>query len=822
MAGKGTRMEGNQVITRLRSRVRPLIVAAAVLAAASGFHALLALAAEVSYEVIHRFVPFPEVKWTGSLVEGSDGNFYGTTEGTIFMLDLAGNLSTVYMGSVESIAPGRDGNLYGTTVELGAQSSRQSSIFKLDREGSLTTLHGNIFERSLYIRLQGTDGSLYGTAIENSKGQETTIFKSDPGGVSLRFSQELPWGFFGFGEQSLESRQVFPLVQGTDGNIYGATPRGGNNDYGTIFKLDPELATFATIRHSFTGFDGLEPSSLIQGADGNLYGTTLRGGENGGGTIFKLDPASSFTTIHSFAGIDGRGPSSLFQGTDGNLYGTTGGGQNPGTIFRLDREGKLEILHSAGPDGCLIQGSDGNLYWVTSYNGSLATIFKLDHRGTFTTIYSFSPHGWNPNALVQGNDGNLYGTTSEGGERFRGTIFRLGLGGNITTLHSFTGFDGSYPSRLIQGSDGNLYGTTREGGWSGIGTIFKLDRKGKLTTLHSFTGFDGLDPSSIFEGSDGGLYWLSGDNTYRCIFKLDREGNLSSIHGFAVVDGYPDVLIQGSDGSFYGTTADGGIRNAGTIFRLDRDGNETELHVFISGGGREDGERPFILIQGSDGNIYGATQYGGMDDGRGTIFRLDREGNFARLWSFQGLGGQYPSALIQGTDGNLYGTTKDGGAEVEGTIFKLLPSGWNFTTLHSFTGDDGYKPSTLIQGDDGNLYGTTSEGGQANAGVVFRLRLSSTALQHPGDSNLDGKVNISDVIHLLGLLFLGSPDSLPCGEGGAADPSNRALADWNGEAGVDLTDAVALLGWLFQGGPPHVLGTACRPIDGCPDACDVR
>ena len=254
--------------------------------------------------------------------------------------------------------------------------------------------------------------------------------------------------------------------------------------------------------------------------------------------------------------------------------------------------------------------------------------------------------------------------------------------GLVTVLHSFTGSGaggtGSNPSAgLIRGSDGNFYGTAVDGGANGIGTIFRMDGSGVVTVLHSFTGSGaGRTGSNPFAG-----------------------------------------LIQASDGNFYGTAVFGGVNNLGTIFRMDGSGVVTVLHSFTGSGAGRTGSNPFAgLVQGSDGNFYGTTRFGGVNN-LGTIFRMDGSGVVTVLHSFTGSGaggaGSNPFAgLIQGSDDNFYGTTQVGGMNDLGTIFRMDGNGV-VTVLHSFTGSGaggtGSNPfARLIQGSDGNFYGAAA------------------------------------------------------------------------------------------------------------------
>jgi len=338
---------------------------------------------------------------------------------------------------------------------------------------------------------------------------------------------------------------VASLIQGSDGDFYGTTVNGGTSAVGTVFKISPS-GTLTTL-HSFPGAAGANPwAGVVMGSDGNFYGTTEFGGASGGGTVFKIPPSGTLTTLHSFDYTDGGQPeSSLIQGTDGNFYGTTynGGASGYGTVFRITPTGTLTTLHSftkldgANPNG-LIRGSDGNYYGTTAGSANTppyGTVFLIAPSGTLTTLHSFSwwDGGCPAAGLVEAKDGNFYGTTQFGGASGGGTVFSMTPAGTITTLHSFNGPDGSHPvANLIQAKDGNFYGTTEYGGTPGTGTVFMITTIGTLTTLHSFTGLDGHDPV-------GGL-------------------------------------IQGSDGNFYGTTSYGGYGpnqycgsyGCGTVFML--------------------------------------------------------------------------------------------------------------------------------------------------------------------------------------------------------------------------------------------------------------
>ena len=395
---------------------------------------------------------------------------------------------------------------------------------------------------------------------------------------------------------------------------------------------------------------------------------------------------------------------------------------------------------------------------------------------TFTSLLSFGgANGSNPFAgLAQGTDGNFYGPTYRGGVNGEGEVFSVTPGGALTTLHSFGGTDGAYPyGGLVQATDGNFYGTTAFGGandscgYGSCGTVFKITQGGTLTTLYTFYCPNehcpnGTDPlSGLVEGMGGNLYGTTsggggnGDG-YGTVFSITEGGTLTTLYQFTGgADGaLPTALILGTDGNFYGTTADGGTKTAncnlgqengcGTIFKVTPRGRHTTLYSFCSqGSGCPGGAAPFGLTQGTDGNFYGIATTGGTSGcyggGCGTVFRITAGGTFATLYQFTGgADGALPTALILGTDGNFYGGTTSGGPYDNcntngpppgcGTLFQITPRR-ALTTLHNFAGTDGSEPTEMLQDTDGSFYGMTFSGGDSSncgnygCGTVFSLSM---------------------------------------------------------------------------------------------------
>jgi len=365
------------------------------------------------------------------------------------------------------------------------------------------------------------------------------------------------------------------------------------------------------VLHVFTGgADGAEPSSaLVEASDGNLYGTTDRGGAEGLGTIYRISPGGTLTTMHAFTASEGASSSDvLVVAADGSLYGTGRGlasaapifgaaqpvksGTRFGTVFRMTPDGAVSVVHTfngtpGNPAHALIQASDGSFYGTTDHELGKSAIFKLTKAGeaslvrTFVIVNGEGP----PTTLLQAPDGTLYGTTLPAGKPANlmtvafsgnppnaGTIFKITPYGDYRVLHVLdANLMDTGPITLIQSTDGDLYGTT-SGGVMTLGTVFRITPNGRLTTLHDFKGADGTLPGA--------------------------------------------ALTQGRDGSFFGTTNAGGAAGWGTIFRMTPGGKFTTLYSFATGTRGSCA----ALVQARDGHLYGTRT--SDQTGAGIVFRL--------------------------------------------------------------------------------------------------------------------------------------------------------------------------------------------------------
>jgi uncharacterized repeat protein (TIGR03803 family) len=726
----------------------------------------------------------------GGVVQGTDGALYGTTSGggssgagTAFRLNTDGtgfsvlqNLDSFTTGGSpnSAVVQGTDGALYGTATTGGAGGG--GTVFNLSPDGASFSVLKNLDYSTTGAYPQtglilGSDGALYGTAQQGGTTGNGTVFKLNADGSGFSVIKS-------FGLPSPGASSWSRLIKGTDGALYGTAQGGGSDTSGTVFKLNADGTGFTVLKnldYSMTG--GYPVGGLIQGTDGALYGTASLGGSSNYGTVFKLNTdGTGFTTIMNFDYYTTGGYlySGLMQGTDGKLYGMAwqGGSGGFGTVFKLSTDGtSFAILKNfdywtTGGDlwSGLMQGMDGALYGTASDGGAsgYGTVFKLNMDGTGFSILQNFDHGTTGGflyaGLMQGTDGALYGTAGTGGSSGYGTVFKLNMDGTgFTVLDNFdSSTTGGIPrAGVIQGTDGVLYGTTYQGGTIGYGTVFKLNTDGTgFSTVKSYdystTG--GYLYSGLMQGTDGTLYGTAsqgGSSSSGTVFKLNTDGtgfsvlkNLAFGPDLSEDGGQPQAgLIQGTDGALYGEASVGGSIGAGTVFKLNTDGTGfTVLQNFD--GGTSGGNPAAGLLQGMDGALYGTTQQGGSNLYYGTLFKLNTDGTgFSVLENFDYYTtGSYPNgALVQRADGTIYGTATYGGSSGYGTVFQLNPDGSDFSVVLNFDKfSSGSAPSgRLTKGTDGNLYGTTAQGGNG-AGTVYRLVFGGCAGAVDGTACDDG------------------------------------------------------------------------------------
>jgi uncharacterized repeat protein (TIGR03803 family) len=780
--------------------------------------------------------------------------------GTVFQMTAAGAVTDLYSFSggddgatpFAALAQGPDGNFYGTAFHGGAYDN--GTVFRVTASGVLSNLISlNITNGDLpYAGLTlGGDLNFYGTTYQGGAGGRGTVFRMSTDGTLATL--------YSFTNGPEGGHLAAGLVRGNDGNFYGSTYRGGASGRGTVFRITANgiLTTLA----SFDGTDGAFPlAELVQDAGGGFYGTTTSGGAYTNGAVFRMTAAGLVTNLYSFGGgADGSYPAAaLLQGSDGNFYGTTayGGAYGAGTVLRLTPGGTLSTLVAfdgyagANPQAALIEDADGSLLGTTQNGGAsnAGVIYRLSFSGTpqltaqpaGQTVYAgdtvllsvavigASPlsYQWRKNGTNLVNGGHLSGAAARllalgsvtladigtysvivsnalGSVRSADAVLSVISSPPFITLQptnqspapgatvtfAVTAF-GTLPlsyqwqrngTNLTDGANLSGSGTSalrlfnvveaNNGTYSvivsnvlssvtstgAVLTVIPVSAPGtRLATLHSFssTGGGGWPPNGLMSASNGVLYGttqfgrsnsFSGPGT---AFGLTTNGFLTTLVSFAVTNGsLPQAaLAQGSDGNLYGTTKYGGTNLVGNVFQLTPDGGLTNLYSFEGGA---DGIYPVApLLPATDGSLYGTTPTGG-DSGSGNVFTITPEGAFTNLYSFTGgLDGDGPTgALVQGADGNFYGLTPHGGASGKGNAFSITPGGM-LATLYSFTGGtDGYSPAgALIRGADGNFYGVTTHSvlsGIELFGTVFRVTPSGalTTLHGFGDLILNDGLN---------------------------------------------------------------------------------
>lgn len=776
----------------------------------------------------------------GGLVQASDGNFYGTTPaggfqdyGTVYRLSTNGAVSLVVTLTSSGSAPfgaliqGTNGSLYGTGSAGG--NTGDGAAFRATTSGGITDIslsYASTGSSPVSRLAEGQDGNFYGTALTGGKYGFGTVFKLTAGGLIALSSFNNEDGATPKG----------PLVPAPNGNLYGTATQGGTNGgWGTIFAITPSGTLSSLFSFGLTN-GATAIGGLTFDGQGNFYGTTYDGGANGDGTIFEMTSGGTFRSLYSFTGAsDGSNCyGGLLLARDGNFYGTTenGGVYGVGTVFRLSPGGTLTTLaqfdgyQGANPEGTLVQGNDGSLYGTTSGGGSagLGAIYRLSLDGALqitaqprsqtvfagdTVLLSVATAGalptsyqWVRNGTNLVDGGNVSGSSSR-----------------VLSLSNASPADATSYSVIVSNSYGAIASTQAElqvvssGSTivsqpvsqtvlAGAAVTLSVEANGAAPLFFQWQkdGANLVDGGNILgsttpsltlnSGSvgDSGIYSVLVSNTLTAVTSSNAaltvlpvtspSANLVSLYSFAGLNTSPassmnpyGPLVQGADGNLYGTTLHGGEELLGSAFRVSSSGVFTLLYSFTNGldganpeggliplgagsfygaspgagpdrygtlfkltsggqltplyafGDAVDGGSPLAsLMVASDGQLYGTAAIGGTN-GAGTIFSLNTNGVFSSLWSFNSNEGSYPAGpLVQATNGQFYATTSAGGSNGLGSVFTFDTNG-TFTTLVALSDAQGTYPSNgLIQASDGAFYGTASHGGTNGGwGTVFRM-----------------------------------------------------------------------------------------------------
>ena len=624
---------------------------------------------------------------TSYLIRGNNGKLYGMTpngginfDGVIFEYNDSTNVITKLFDFDRLVSGGlpygallqaSNGKLYGMT-RVGGSLSNSGVLFEFDIATNVytkkITFNATTSGRGAFGSLiEGNNGKLYGMTREGGTSNEGVLFEYDPVANTHAVKVNFAWAVSG-------SRPYGDLTLAANGKLYGMTPTGGAFSGGVLFEYDLATSTFtkrfdfrSSIFHS--AIDGEEPyGSLVESANGKLYGMCSKGGVNGDGTLFSFDTLTNTLTKQIDFDVIQRGSEPLGTLTElspGIFYGVSRRGGNSyisGALFEFNDSTssftrKIDFNSSTEghtPAGSLFQASNGKVYGTCSIagqNGS-GVFFEIDPlTQAYTKRIDFDNTltGRNPvGKLLQASNGKIYGVTKEGGTFGAGTIFEYDpTTNNISKKFDFN--SGIFPiGGLIEVGNGKLYGMTQFGGTLGYGTLFEFDvNTNAYTRKLSFNSSIGSSPlGPLLEGRNGELYGLTsrgGTSNEGVLFEYNSIRNtFTKLYDFTATSGrYPmGALIFSSSGTLLGLTSSGGAHSAGTIFEYDTAISTftKKIDLVFTGGSNPRGS----LLKAQNGKYYGVTPGGGSHS-VGTLFEYSLSTNtYIKKIDFDTLNGTFP------------------------------------------------------------------------------------------------------------------------------------------------------------------------------------
>ncbi len=584
----------------------------------------------------------------GALVLGNDGNLYGTTfeggaygSGTIFQISPSGTFNTIYSfssdynystyesGNTDGAAPvaaltlGSDGYFYGTTQNGGPNDS--GTVFKLSVNGTIGSIQ-TLYSFSTDVDSSNdptgnsdgaypdapvvfdSQGYLYGTTFYGGASDLGVIFKLNPSNLQLSTLHAFS-NINNSYENSDGADPYAALVLGTDGNFYGTAFNGGTGSYGTVFKITPS-GLFTTL-YSFTAdnngnLDGANPqAALVQGSDGNFYGTTALGGANDSGTVFSITPSGSLSSLYSFSADPGTGntdgyqPESPLLISNGVIYGTTneGGVNQAGTVFAITDPSLASTTPTASTRFDFNQDGHADLVWYNTGSGALS-VWDMNDSNVLAYGAAFAQlapsSGWQPVAAPDVNgDGvpDLIWWNNQTGELSAWTL----SAGNPPGVTSYGADFGTIPDttwKPVAAAD--VTGTTWE-------LVFQNSATGNISTWQ-------MNGTTVVSYS-GTLGSVGAGSGWQCVGAPDLNG-----------DGHSDLLFwnnQTGEVSWWGCNL-----GAQQVLSYNADFaqvNDTTWHLQGSEDTNGDGHPDLIWWNASSGeesrwlmNGTTVTQYGGI------------------------------------------------------------------------------------------------------------------------------------------------------------------------------------------------------------------
>jgi len=533
------------------------------------------------------------------------------------------------------------------------EGNQNPVIYKMKTDGtSETDLHALTGATDGWNALAGITvipgDSLFGVMINGGTNDEGTIYslKTDGSGFGVRHHFTLATGRYP------ESKLVY-----FDGKLYGTTSQGGDFGNGVLYCINSDGTNYRVLHHFIQIGTNDTRGNISISSNGRVFGTYGQFSSIGGiWRAWKVDTSGEnfedFINLNQYDG--GHFNKDILLLDDETIFLTTGelGRHDGGAINQFDT-----------------LGNGGGLF----------------HFGA-------SPNGFRPNPLIKSTNGKLYGTATIGGPGGNGLIYTINTDGSgYQVLHQFTDAEGYEPTgKLLESSDGKLYGSTSWGGPNNAGNVFKMDKTGaNFQVIYSFPlANEAYTPwGGLVEDAIGTLYGTTRNSTTGSgtVYRISKTGT-----GFTIINTFSDILtpfdgLMLDNGWLYGSCTFGGAENKGGIFRVRTNGTGYQvLHDFT---GANSGAQPRgIPYLASNGKLYGVTIVGGST-GEGTLYSMDLTGtNFTTLREFvSGTDGGFPiSSMIQGSNGFLYGANAFGGVDQGGTVYRANLDGSGFTVVKSF------------------------------------------------------------------------------------------------------------------------------------------
>lgn len=509
------------------------------------------------------------------------------------------------------------------------------------------------------------------------------------------------------------------------------------------------------VLHSFQKPGTQVIAPLLLHSDGNFYGVASANGAFAAGTVFKMTPTGTLTTIFAFDDVNGAGPTAkLVEGTDNALYGTasSGGANGFGVAFKLTTGGTFTKLvdftgTSGGARGSVPHGlmlhPDGNFYGVTQGGGTggFGTVFKMTSAGMVTTLVDFTGStgarpGSEPVGPLVASGTLLYGVTKLGGTAGLGVLYEISTTGTWRSLGEFSGTTGtragSNPAGglFFNSSDGALYGTTEFGGTNSFGVAFKITTAASpvYTVLRHFADLTGSQPAgTLVRGADGLLYGatsLGGSSGFGTLYKITTAGthtvlaNLTGEAGVAPGSSTRGGLSIGADGAFHGLSSAGGSGNLGAFFRVTSAGVFTSLSSLSLAQGWMPSGAP---VASGTGSLLFPVAAGGSGGG-GNVMSVTTTGTVSIAAALGGTLGSYADGALRAAGGGtFYGVTAKGGSSARGTTYRYIAGTGASLLVAHVTSSGSLAEGALTPGADGLYYGVGREGGASSRGAIFKV-----------------------------------------------------------------------------------------------------